>query len=250
MTLKVYGLMCGALRTYMGRRLGEVTLPVPAYLLDHPKGLAIYDTGLPQWTGTDPESAIGADMLKAFEPIVGEGDDLAARIEQAGFDPAKVDVLVNSHLHFDHCGGNHMVPNAELLVQREEWDVACDRGSTENTGFRKALFDLGHRTRKIDGEYDIFGDGSAVLIPTPGHTVAHQSLRLRTENGEVALAADCCYFHSTLDDEKIPRGSYNADEHIRSLRKLRALRDRGTKIVCGHDNTDWADAKNGILRIA
>ena len=84
-----------------------------------------------------------------------------------------------------------------MLVQRREWEAGMDPDSAARRGFNRRDFDLGHKLRLLDGEHDVFGDGSVLCLPTYGHTPGHQSLRLRLDRGEVVLAADACYFCQT-----------------------------------------------------
>jgi len=93
---------------------------------------------------------------------------------------------------------------------------------------------------QVDGEQDLFGDGRVICLPTHGHTPGHQSLRVRADNGGVVLAADSCYLRETLDGLQLPAIVHDREEMTRSLRKLRALRDRGVRIVFGHDPEQWS----------
>src|ERR1700731_2419912 len=129
-----------------------------------------------------------------FQP----GEEISARLQAIHRDPGKIDLIINSHFHFDHVGGNALIPNATMLVQRREWEAGMDPETAARRGFNPRDFDLGHKLRLVDGEHDVFGDGSVVCLPTYGHTPGHQSLRLRLDGGEVVLAADACYFCQTL----------------------------------------------------
>ena len=92
----------------------------------------------------------------------------------------------------------------------------------------------------VDGEHDLFGDGSVVCIPTYGHTPGHQSLRVRLDTGEVVLAADACYLRQTLEALHLPSLYVDAEAMLDSLRMLRKLRDGGARIFFGHDPELWA----------
>ena len=80
-------------------------------------------------------------------------------------------------------GGNADLPNAKLVLQRREWEAASDPEQVRRNGYNRADFDLGQQLQLIDGEHDLFGDGSVVCIPTYGHTAGHQSLRVQSEAG-------------------------------------------------------------------
>jgi glyoxylase-like metal-dependent hydrolase (beta-lactamase superfamily II) len=98
----------------------------------------------------------------------------------------------------------------------------------------------GRDVMEIDGEFDLFGDGAVTLLPTYGHTAGHQSLRLRCDNGETVLAGDCCYFHRTLRDLKLPPIGHDPEEQLRSIARLRAMEERGARIIAGHDAEQFA----------
>ena len=106
-------------------------------------------------------------------------------------------------------------------------------------------FDLGHKLRLVDGEHDVFGDGSVVCLPTHGHTPGHQSLRLRLDHGEVVLAADACYFCQTLRERRLPRKAMLA-----SLDRLEALERSGARIFFGHDPKFWQTVPQAPVPIA
>src|SRR5204862_146069 len=99
----------------------------------------------------------------------GADDDVKSRLEAIDRDPGKVDYIVNSHLHFDHAGGNELIPNATMVVQKRECQAAQDPETAAKVGFFKADFDHGHQVKQVDGEHDLFGDGSVICIPTYGH---------------------------------------------------------------------------------
>ena len=182
MSLNVYAFTCGWLTLpaalLLAGEKGSLTVPVPAYLIEHPKGRAIFDSGLHVDTQTDPNRRLG--RLASYHTVgFKPGEEIATRLESLGIAPSKIDFIINSHLHFDHCGGNQQLPNATLLIQRREWEAGHNADLIESVFYDPHDYDHGHRVKMIDGEHDVFGDGSVVCIPTPGHTPGHQSLRVR-----------------------------------------------------------------------
>jgi glyoxylase-like metal-dependent hydrolase (beta-lactamase superfamily II) len=95
----------------------------------------------------------------------------------------------------------------------------------------------------VDGEQDIFGDGSLVIIPTHGHTPGHQSLRVRVSKGtEIVLTGDACYTRGNMDQDLLPSVAVDESEMYQSLGRLRALRDKeGATIIYGHDPDQWKE---------
>ena len=244
MSLKLYALTCGWLEGDLGHLMeggeGRIRLPIPAYLIEHPKGSALFDTGMHRDCQHDPASRVGARIAGLFGFDYRPGEEIGARLAALGRDPAKIDLVINSHFHFDHCGGNAEVRNATLVVQRREWEAGMDPDVAAKRGFNPRDFDLGHKLRLVDGEHDVFGDGSVVCLPTYGHTPGHQSLRLRLADGEVVLAADSCYFCQTLRERRLPRFAHDKDQMRASLDRLAALEQQGARIFFGHDPEFWA----------
>src|ERR1700740_3570561 len=212
MTVKLYAFTCGTLTGEFARLMeggqGDITVPIPVYLIEHPKGRALFDTGLHPDCQHDPAGRLGERLIDLFRIGFAPGEEISARLEAIDRDPGKIDLLINSHFHFDHCGGNALVPNATLLVQRREWDAGM---APEKGVFNPRAFDLGHKLQLVDGEHDVFGDGSVVCLPTHGHTPGHQSLRLRFDYGEIVLAADACSFCQTPRERRLPRNMYDRD---------------------------------------
>jgi N-acyl homoserine lactone hydrolase len=252
MELKLYALTCGWLTGNLGRLMeggeGEVELPIPAYLIEHPKGTALFDTGLHPDCQRDPAARVGPRLAQLFKFRYGPGEDVASRLVALGREPAKIDIVINSHLHFDHVGGNALIPNATVVVQRREWQAGMDPDIAAQRGFDRKDFDLGHQVREIEGEHDLFGDGSVVCLPTYGHTPGHQSLKLRLASGEVVLAADSCYFCRTLRERRLPRYAHDHQAMHASLDRLAQLEAAGARIFFGHDGEFWKDAPAPIGR--
>ena len=167
-------------------------------------------------------------------------DMIAARLRAAGVDPDDLDIVILSHLHFDHVGGLAQLPNARVLVQRDEWAAGFDADLAAANTLNPADFDLGHDVVQLDGEHDVFGDGRVTCIPTPGHTPGHQSLRVRLADREIVLCADCAYFTETLDGGPLPAIGHDHAQQATSIEQLRAMRSAGATLIPGHDATVMA----------
>ncbi len=243
MPLTLHAFTCGIITGPKGHMMvgeeGEITFPVPAYLIEHPKGRVLFDTGLHPALRHQPENRFGARRAAMFKLDFPDGAEVSARLEAIDRDPGKIDLIVASHLHFDHCGGFALVPNATLVVQRREWQAGQEAEAIERHGFFKIDFDLGHKLRLLDGEHDVFGDGSVVCLPTHGHTPGHQSLKLKLDSGDVVLTADCCYFCETLKQRRLPYMVHDREQFLASLDKLEALERGGARLYFGHDPEFW-----------
>src|SRR5918999_919930 len=191
------------------------------------------------------------------------GQALPAQLRERGIEPSSVGTVVMTHMHIDHASGISEFPGATFLVSRGEWDAAGDQGPTH--GYVKRQFDHAFDYRLLDFEgasregagsartgatasdvvsfsgfarsFDVFGDGSLRVVYTPGHTLGHMSVVMRTARGEVLVAGDAMYLRRTLADTHLPYRT--EDEHLfrRSLREIRRYADEtpGALIIPGHD---------------
>ena len=152
--------------------------------------------------------------------------------------------MINSHLHIDHCGGNASLPNATMIVQSHELAAAQ---ATEEAGLYEALdYATGQPVKAIDGEFDLFGDGSVRIVPTYGHTPGHQSVIVKLPSGrEVLLAADCCYTERNLDLMVLQKAVVDREAGLRTMAFLQQQRAAGTQILFGHDGRQWASVEEG-----
>ena len=253
MSVSLYSLTCGHLEGDADRLIegaqGRITMPIPVFLIEHPKGRALFDTGLHPDCQHDPVGRLGERMTKLFKIGFRPGEEVSARLEAIDRDPKRIDLIINSHFHFDHCGGNELIPNATMIVQRREWDARAAPDIAGPHGFNPRDFELGHKLRLVDGEHDVFGDDSVICLPTHGHTPGHQSLRLRLDGGEVLLAADACYFCETLRQRRLPRYVYDREAMLASLGRLDTLEKTGARIFFGHDPEFWRSVPQAPARI-
>jgi glyoxylase-like metal-dependent hydrolase (beta-lactamase superfamily II) len=251
---RIYALSCGTLE--FDRKLffpdsapgARLATPVSSYLVVHPRGRVLFDTGMHCNLPADPVGCLGERMAKLFNVRSRAGEDVIGQLALLGLRPDDITHVVNSHFHFDHCGCNAFFPRATFLVQRAE--MAAARAPASNYSSRD--WDHALQYRLLDGEHDVFGDGVVVLMPTPGHTAGHQSLRVRAGPGmEFVFAADACYTREHMDREVLPVAVWNAGEMTRSVALLRNLRERkGLTLLYGHDPGQWAEIPHAPAPLA
>ena len=253
MTAEIFAFECGKITMplaifFENAEEGTMVAPIPSFFVRHPRGSLLFDTGLNAVTRTDPAGYLGerlAGMTTVhFEP----GEEIAARLESVDVDIANVDYVVNSHLHFDHCGCNSAACNAPVIVQRREWEWAT--GDDAGGGYVRSDYDTGQEIKAIDGEHDVFGDGSVMCIPSYGHTPGHQSLKVQTAKGEFVLTGDACYLKQTLDELALPGVMHDREQTIASLKMFRELQSRGATIIYGHDPEFWPTLPKGPKPLA
>ena len=144
--------------------------PCLGYLIDHPDGLVLVDTGM----GADPE------VDAWYRP---RRRDLPDALAGAGVAPGEVGLVVNCHLHFDHCGGNPTLTGRPIFTQRTELEAAT---MVPDYTLPELVDADGLRYEVLDGEAEILA--GVHVIPTPGHTAGHQSVIVRRRDGTVVVA--------------------------------------------------------------
>jgi glyoxylase-like metal-dependent hydrolase (beta-lactamase superfamily II) len=248
MTVTLFAFTCGELTSDLSGFLegepGKIKVPVPSYLIDHPQGKVVFDTGLNIGLRQDKRRFLGP-LADNFDVDFPDGHDVASRLAAVGINPRDIRYIVNSHLHFDHCGGNALLPNATVIVQKPEWKAGHNPKAQASGAYSALDFDHGHKVMEIEGEHDIFGDGTLVLFPTYGHTPGHQSLRVQLATRTVILAADCCYLKRTLDALHLPNFGYNREWMREVLLDLRRRQSEGAQIFYGHDPDFWKTVPKG-----
>ena len=235
---------------------GTTQIPVPTYLIRHPNGFAVMDTGLEPGLGIEEATTLGGRTLHddleraSAAPVLRAGEDIAARLRAAEVDPERVDYIVSSHLHFDHCGGNSLLPNARLVVQKREWAAACSPECQAAHHYFPHEYELGHDRVEVDGEHDLFGDGSVVCIPTFGHTPGHQSLRVKLDDGDVLLTADACYLRRSMEEMVLPTPEVVGDpeQMLENFRYFANMQRQGMALLFGHDRDQFDQLSNGDAR--
>jgi len=232
-----------------------VDMPINAFLIRHRDGLVMLDTGLDPAIKTDPnyiEQAIGKLLLdRIFQLDIGPEDKLGKQLEKRGVDPAAIRTAVISHLHFDHVGGIADIPQADLVVSQAEWDQLSEPHPEREWILREHIEIPGAKWRPIkfepptdrslsmfDGCFDLFGDGSMILLPTPGHTPGSMSMLVRTEGKPpVLLAGDVGYGAKYIRRSQVP-GTGDAQTLRHSYAQIHALMDRLPDLILvpSHDD--------------
>jgi glyoxylase-like metal-dependent hydrolase (beta-lactamase superfamily II) len=234
----------------LGFRSPRIQIPVPAFILEHPgAGTILIDTGFHGSVAVDPKPNMGAILGRLFNATMGPDEGLPDQIRARGLDPNGVKTVVMTHLHVDHASGVAQFPDATFIVTAREWKAATEEKGITG-GYVRRQFDhaFDWRTIDFDGEevnsfasfgrtLDLFGDGSVRLAYTPGHTLGHMSVVLRTKEGEFLVVADAAYTMRTIRESAMPFGAHDEHEFKRSLREVqRFIEQRPDAVISpGHD---------------
>jgi len=232
------------------------TAVCPFYLIDHPEGLVVVDTGISHDMLDDPASygPDGAEFMEAFLPAIDYGPDShpRAHLERAGYAPEAVDYVVMTHLHSDHAGHMDSFPDAEFLVRTEELRYAHWPVPVQEVFYLPGDFDVlrsdAYDVTPVEGAYDLFGDGSVQLFPTPGHTPGHQSVQVELpETGTVILGADIAHQGDGYEREHLASFTHDLGRAVESLRAVKArARRTDAEVFVTHDN-EHIEALSGGL---
>ena len=217
-------------------------VPVPFFLLRHPRGDVIVDGGNPLAVARDPRAHWGG-LADIFEVHMAEEQHCASQLARLGVDAASVTHVVQTHLHIDHTGALGHFGDAAVVVHERELEAARAADPPEASGYVRADYDRPElRWQTWTGELDLFGDGAVRLIETPGHSAGHTSLLLGLdETGPMLLTADASDNRDMFEGRAHPRALYSRDAANDSMRKLRAIADdTGALLVFGHDPENWA----------
>ncbi len=207
------------------------------YVIEHPKGILMWDAGLPEGLVGMPEPYTSPDG--AF--TVSRKDSVMNQLKQIGMTAADIDFLSLSHTHFDHIGHAKEFKDATWLVQETEFDWVTSKEMQEtNADIYNAIKDLS-KIKKIKGDYDVFGDGTVVFKYAPGHTPGHQVLYLElAEYGPLLLAGDLYHFSENREFRRIPIFNYDVAQTHASMDMFEAFADeKNAKVFLQHSKEDF-----------
>ncbi len=225
-------------------RQETIELPVSCFLLRHASGNVLFDTGCHPSTAHDPEARWGP-MARAMVPISKPGENVVDQLQSIGLTPDDIDVVVNSHLHSDHCGCNEFFKKATVICHARELEAAR-REDAEKIGYLAVDWKQPMPVDTIDGQRDLFNDGRIVLIPVPGHTVGMTaSLVSLDRSGAFLLASDSVALQANLAHDINPRNTWNAEQSLASMAEIRRIEAGGATVLFGHDDEQWQTLKKG-----
>jgi glyoxylase-like metal-dependent hydrolase (beta-lactamase superfamily II) len=240
------------LQRVVGARLGDAAV-------DHGESARVLDQEprngelerLAEPCADDPLQHWGP-IANTYWPVLSHEQAVVPALRNAGFDPADVRYLLNSHLHLDHTGGLAAInsfPNAEVIVTRTEYeyghapdwyaDAVYIDDDFIKPGIRWALLD------ETEDGYDVFGDGAVRCWRSPGHSPGHMSFEVElARSGTFLLTIDAAYTTDHWNEKVLPGFLASAVETVRSVKKLHHIARRSdATVVTGHDPDAWPTFK-------
>ena len=181
------------------------------------------------------ETGIGElpEAHRKFHTIKRKPDQtLKAQLQRHNIKPEDITIVVNTHLHFDHCGNNALFPKAKFYVQAEELRYAYAPDRFQKAAYVREFFDASLDYVTVHGRYQLTED--IILVPTPGHSIGHQSVLIRGEKRNYVYCGDAAPLRENLEKRNIPGVLYRADQALKSIDKLRGIKN--AVYIYSHDN--------------
>jgi N-acyl homoserine lactone hydrolase len=180
------------------------------YLIRHAQGWFLWDTGVADAIAAMPDGQAPSDPRATHWR---RPKTLAAQLGELGVQPSDIKYVAVSHTHPDHIGNVELFPQAMLLVQKAEYEWPSPLGI--------GRFKPEHPATRLEGDHDVFGDGSVVIIATPGHTPGHQSLLVKLPKaGAVLLSGDAVHFKDNWEHRRVPAQNSDKDRTIASMQRM------------------------------
>lgn len=205
---------------YMGQPYKTALKPL---LILTPKEKILVDTGI----GELPEK-----YQKLYNVRRTNQENLKQQLAQHDLDPEDIDIVVNTHLHFDHCGNNELFKNAKFIVQADEHRYALEPERFQQAAYMRELFDTRIDYEHVHGERQIADD--VHVVPTPGHSVGHQSVIIKANGKNYVYCGDAAPTRENLERRNIPGILYCAHKALKSIDDLRAIEN--AFYIYSHDN--------------
>jgi glyoxylase-like metal-dependent hydrolase (beta-lactamase superfamily II) len=195
------------------------------WLIKHGSDWLLWDTGVPETALNDPRGWSTLPKLIVYHLDRSLTDQLA----EIGLKPGQIGRVAISHTHGDHIGNMGLFPDATIIMQRAEYSwIHSPDGSNDNVNqlmaLARKLLGTPKHLELIDGDTDVFGDGSVTLVSTPGHTPGHQSLLVHfKKSGFIILSGDVVHLEENFKENIVPSLNTSKPESISSMARVRRL---------------------------
>jgi len=228
---RMYVLYCGDIAlndasSFTPGASGPGHLSVTCYLIKHARGWVLYDTGVGDHIINMPngqKSQAGVWTVKKT---------LESQLAEIGLKPSDIEFVALSHSHGDHVGNLNLFSQSTLVVQKAEFEWKPPVGVSP--------FKPGMKAITPEGDHDLFGDGSVVLIATHGHSPGHQNLLVRLpKTGAVMLTGDSVHTKANWDSGRVPQRNFNVPQSLAALQRMRdVLKEANAVLWIGHEPSE------------
>jgi glyoxylase-like metal-dependent hydrolase (beta-lactamase superfamily II) len=221
----------------------RIWLPVSVYLIEHPNGLVLYDTGWHRDVRTNPVKHESWKLHFASKPKLPAGKAIDEQIKAAGFNIGDIEYVLLSHLDVDHASGLRLVKDAKHILISEDEYIACQ---SRQVRYYSGLWEgLTFETFKLsDSKYgpvnkafDVFGDEKLLMVFTPGHSQGSCAMLVQNNEKFVLLTGDTGYAPSSWEHLRMPGPVYDKEYMIKSLKWVREMsqKENCIEVLANHD---------------
>ena len=252
-SVKVYAFHAGTLKTQTqyilkNTRVGTpMNIPVVFLVIQHGKEWMAFDTGCNAQVARDPAGYWGEANAKAYVPVIKPEQEFREAIKVLGLTPRDFSTVIISHGHLDHAGAidNFAGTSVPIYFQKAEMREVRKIVDASIAGAPYCLGDFKHlhelNIREIEGVFDVFGDQTVIVFPTPGHTPGHQSLYVKPSSGAPLIyCADALYTLENMERLVTPGLAVDIAATMQNIHWFQLEERRGVKIVPAHDPEYWA----------
>lgn len=210
-------------------------VPVRAYLIEHPKGLILVDTGWDDAIRTNPKKYEGFMNFFASPGYLPKGDGIVDCLKSLGYKMSDIDYCILTHMDIDHAGGIREAANAKHIMTIES---ELREAKKPNPRYLRRLWKGIDIETFPDSEVDLFSDGSVVLIPMHGHSAGMTAVKISGKDKFVIIAGDAGYGKESWRDLVLPEVEYDRKQTLKSLEKLRsfAIDEKCEAVLMTHDS--------------
>ena len=222
-----------------GENIGKsIEFSSTCYLIRHGGSSLMWDTGVPEATMGDPKGWSTLPKLIVYHL----DRTITSQLAEIGLKTSDVDYVAISHTHGDHIGNVKLFPDATVLLQRAEYDwinsgPLTDPNLNQLVILARQLMGQPKNLKLIDGDLDVFGDGSVILISTPGHTPGSQSLMVHLANsGYIVLSGDVVHLQENFEKNIVPALNVDKAQSLASMQRVRdIMQSYNAKLFINHD---------------
>lgn len=225
---------------------GALRLPIPTYVIEHPRGLVLFDTGMAPEAVEDPYGTYG-DLAEFIQLEFTEELRVDRQLEANGYSPSDVTHVVVSHSHLDHTGGISLFPQAKFFIGAPDltypfWPFPAAAGFYRSLDLDRARSFEWH---PVQGDLDLFGDGSLQILSMPGHTPGNISMLVKLADRNLLLAGDTVHLTEALDDLPMP-SDFSTLHAVHSIRRLKQIAHaHDARIIISHEMSDLEFLRQG-----